>query len=139
LTVALILGVIKSVVLHSCDLTRSLIVTSHCASSYSCDVSCVGGVAVLSLYRFSHCAIQVDNEVLVFVNCVLVWRFASLSWSTISSSLSSSLISNSFLLLSGISLNCVIVDRVTTHFSWINISTNKLINYFSSSLKLFRV
>jgi hypothetical protein len=65
--------------------------------------------------------------------------FRSFTWTTVSTSLGSSLISNSFLILSWVLLNCVIIHRISSHFSWINICSNKLIHYLPSLLKLLRI
>ena len=139
LIVSFVLSVIKRIILQCCH--RSLILpnTRHGTSSYSCHMSSISGITVLSFDWLCYRAIQINNQILILVNCVLIWWFWGFYLSIVSSSLGPSLISYSFLCLSWILLDCVVVNRISSHFSWINISTYKFINYFSSLFQLFRI
>lgn len=126
--------VVECVIFDCSKMSWVLSSTSHSTSSYSSNMSRSTIVAILSFYRFSNRAIKIHYKILILVDCVFIRRFRGFNLSIVSSCLSSSLECYSFLICSCILLNCVVVNRVSTYFSWIYIRTYKFIYNFSTLL-----
>ena len=137
LAVFFVLGIVKSIILQSCNCCGVISYTCNSACSNTCDVS---SIAIFSLNRLGNSTVQIYHK--VFIDGILIRWFTGLSNLTSTSSLCSSLICNSFILLllvvsSFVLLNRLIIIWITSFLGWIDCRSYKFIYDFSTLLKLF--
>ena len=127
LTVAFILGIIKSIILQCSYRTWILSNACHGASSNSRNMSCIGCITVFSLHWLNYGIIEVDNEIVIDSILIRWFRFSNgMSSSTIvvTSGLSSSVEScNSFIwwsilliiaLINSSVLDSLVIERISS-------------------------